>query len=29
MEKVIEFAIGVAFFFVLIAAYRHFKNGGK
>ncbi len=29
MEKLIEFAIGVAFFFVLIAVYRHFRNKGE
>lgn len=26
MEKVIEFALGVLFFFVLIQIYEHFKN---
>lgn len=29
MEKVIEFALGVLFFFVLIRIYEHFRNGGK
>lgn len=29
MDKAIEFALGVLFFFILIRVYEHYRNGGR
>ena len=29
MDKVVEFALGVLFFFILIRIYEHYRNGGR